>query len=302
MSSLDNNTDIDEIGKSRKKVTSKKRKTPSKKSRSTKKTKKSTRAKKSTRTKKTATKKSKRTKKTATKKSKQAKKSKKVKKTEEISCDIEEEKCNSNKYSKQQIVELAVKCGIDPEKKTKKVLCQEIVNKYLASKKEEEEAEEVEAEEEAEEAEEEAEEELTEAYLNSLKKPELVELAMKLELPKKYKTMKKEIIIQAILEKQIKTIEEPVTIIEQPPVAVFVEEPLTVIEKPLAVIEEPIEEECYGGSMVNLLQKKVEELSELLSKAGISEGQPDLPEEKFEYLFSIKQKSTCDPLNNINCK
>ena len=117
--------------------------------------------------------------------------------------------------------------------------------------------------------------------------------------------MKKDIIIQAILEKQGEIIiEEPVAALIEKPLSI-IEEPI-VIEKPLSVIEEPVvavmEEECYGGTMVNLLQKKVEELSELLNKAGIIEGQPDSPEEKVEYLCAVKQKGTCDPLNNLNCK
>ena len=46
----------------------------------------------------------------------------------EIDCDIEEKKCKtSTKYKKSDIVDLAIKCGIEPGKKSRNQLCEEIV-------------------------------------------------------------------------------------------------------------------------------------------------------------------------------
>jgi hypothetical protein len=47
-----------------------------------------------------------------------------------LNCDISEGECNKTKYRKQQIVDLAISCGIDPARKTKKQLCEAIVASY----------------------------------------------------------------------------------------------------------------------------------------------------------------------------
>jgi len=209
----------------------------------------------------------------------------------EINCDVEEKKCKtSTKYKKSDIVDLAIKCGIEPGKKSRNQLCEEIVKlnneetpRSSSSRTSRSTSRRTSR---------------STPDISKKTKNELIQIAESMGITKinnrSIKYLNKDVIFKAI---QDNTPEEESPIASQRGSPRASSRPSSRPSSPRA--SPRASREDYKLELIN---KKLTELNNLLKQTTIKSNKPTKKADIIEYLSALESNDVCDPENNQFCE